>query len=228
MAYADDIDAVRQATKQIQRPRDHSSTRRRKMNSLYTRTGVVATVTLTLLAGCSSDPTGPEYNPEIPAGWASSVTNQFYPLTPGTTYQYEGETTEGVETITIEVLEVTGTVNGVVATVVRDRASLDGELIEDTEDWFAQDLDGECRYLGEDTKEYENGQVVSTEGSWEWGSGRSPAGDRDVGRPQRTPGRGIPAGILRRRSRGSRQSHRHGRQRDRPQGSFTGCIQTED
>ena len=33
------------------------------------------------------------------------MTNQFYPLTPGTTYQYEGETPEGLETITIEVLD---------------------------------------------------------------------------------------------------------------------------
>ena len=87
-----------------------------------------------VLSACSNDPTGPAYNPELPTGWASAVTNQFYPLTPGTVYRYEGETPDGVETITIEVLSQTRTVNGVSATVVRDRAFLDGELIEDTED----------------------------------------------------------------------------------------------
>ena len=42
-------------------------------------------------------------------------------------------------------------------------------LVEKTYDWYAQDIDGNVWYLGEDTKEYENGVVVSTEGSWEWG-----------------------------------------------------------
>jgi hypothetical protein len=84
-------------------------------------------------------------------------------------YHYEGETSEGTETIVVEVLDRSRQVNGVTATVVRDQAFLDGELIEDTEDWFAQDAEGNVWYLGEDTKEYENGQVVSTEGSWEWG-----------------------------------------------------------
>ncbi|HET6748137.1 MAG TPA: hypothetical protein VFL71_02660, partial [Actinomycetes bacterium] len=36
-------------------------------------------------------------------------------------------------------------------------------------DWYAQDDKGNIWYLGEDTKEYENGKVSSTEGSWEAG-----------------------------------------------------------
>ena len=38
-----------------------------------------------------------------------------------------------------------------------------------TYDWFAQDKKGTVWYFGEDTKEYENGEVVSTKGSWEAG-----------------------------------------------------------
>ena len=45
----------------------------------------------------------------------------------------------------------------------------DGELIEDTLDWYAQDVAGNVWYLGEDTAEYENGVIVSTAGSWEAG-----------------------------------------------------------
>lgn len=127
-----------------------------------------ALVALTALA-CGSDPTGPGYDPQIPTGWAASVTNPFFPLVAGTTLRYEGETGEGLETVVVEVLAGTRTVNGVNAAMVRDRVYLDGDLIEDTYDWYAQDLAGNVWYLGEESKEIENGRVVSTEGSWEWG-----------------------------------------------------------
>ena len=50
-----------------------------------------------------------------------------------------------------------------------DLVTTDGATVEDTLDWYAQDTDGNVWYLGEETAEYENGQVVSTEGSWEAG-----------------------------------------------------------
>ena len=50
------------------------------------------------------------------------------------------------------------------------------EVIEDTLDWYAQDKWGNVWYLGEDTKEFENGKVVSTEGSWEAGVDGAEAG----------------------------------------------------
>lgn len=113
-------------------------------------------------------PNGPSYDPVIPTTWAGSVTNSFFPLASGTVWEYEGETAEGTETIRVEVLQQTRVINGVTATVVRDRVYLDGELKEDTDDWYAQDTAGNVWYLGETTKEYEAGVVVSTEGSWEW------------------------------------------------------------
>jgi hypothetical protein len=57
-------------------------------------------------------------------------------------------------------------INGVPCVEVRDTVLLDGQLKEDTLDWYAQDRDGTVWYFGEDTKEYEDGEVVSTEGSW--------------------------------------------------------------
>lgn len=118
---------------------------------------------------CSDSPAGPRYEPDLPATFVASVTNPFFPLVPGTVHSYQGETDEGTETITVEVLSTTRTVMGVVATVVHDRVYLEGSLIEDTFDWYAQDMDGNVWYLGEDSREMENGQVVSTDGSWEWG-----------------------------------------------------------
>ena len=60
-------------------------------------------------------------------------------------------------------------VMGVECVVVEDKEWEDGNLIERTYDWFAQDNKGTVWYFGENTKEYENGKVVSTKGSWEAG-----------------------------------------------------------
>ena len=60
--------------------------------------------------------------------------------------------------------------------VVLDRVFLSGELKEKTFDWFAQDKDGNVWYFGEDTKEFENGKVVSTAGSFEAGKNGAKAG----------------------------------------------------
>ena len=49
------------------------------------------------------------------------------------------------------------------------REYVDGELIEDTDDWYAQDKEGNMWYFGEDSREIEDGEVVSTAGSWEAG-----------------------------------------------------------
>jgi len=51
-----------------------------------------------------------------------------------------------------------------------------GQLIENTFDWYAQDTCGNVWYLGENTKEYENGEVVTTAGSWEAGVDGAQAG----------------------------------------------------
>ena len=53
--------------------------------------------------------------------------------------------------------------------VVKNRVTLNGELVEETFDWYAQDRDGNVWYFGEEAKDYENGVVVSTKGSWEAG-----------------------------------------------------------
>jgi len=128
-----------------------------------------ALATFAAAIACDNGPTGPAYDPVLPTAWSPAVTNPYFPLVPGTQWRYEGQISEGQELTVVEVLTDTRLINGVTASVVRDRVYLNGTLIEDTFDWFAQDDEGNVWYLGEDTKEYENGQVVSTEGSWEWG-----------------------------------------------------------
>jgi len=105
-----------------------------------------------------------------PNDFVSEVDNPYFPLAPGTTFIYEGET-EGVPTRDeMTVTRETKDILGVTTTVVHHISYEDGVLIEDTFDWFAQDKDGNVWYFGEDTKELdEDGNVISTEGSWEAG-----------------------------------------------------------
>ena len=79
-------------------------------------------------------------------------------------------------------------------TVVRDKAFLNGKLSEDTFDWYAQDKEGNVWYFGEDTKEYENGKVVSTKGRWEAGVDGAKPG---IVMEEPAGGRLIPPGVLR-------------------------------
>ena len=123
---------------------------------------------LVLVGGCtsSSHKAQKAYAPHInPADFTTTIDNNYFPLKEGTTFVYEGGAQRGEMTVTSN----TKKVMGVQCVVVEDREWEDGKLIERTYDWFAQDKKGTVWYFGEDTKEYENGKVVSTKGSWEAG-----------------------------------------------------------
>jgi hypothetical protein len=106
-----------------------------------------------------------------PADFTAKVTNPFFPLVPGTRLVYREQEADG--TVQKDVVHVTKRrkliANGITARVVHDVVTEDGEPVEKTFDWFAQDAAGNVWYLGEDTKEYENGHVSSTHGSFEAG-----------------------------------------------------------
>ncbi|MDH3577667.1 MAG: hypothetical protein OEO71_07575 [Gammaproteobacteria bacterium] len=111
----------------------------------------------------------------------SITPNPWFPLVQGNEWVYEGSFEEdGVvitETVTVTVLNETKLVDGVTCLVVRDVVEVDGELIEDTDDWFAQDLDGNVWYCGEEVKDYESfegdepplPELVSDDGSFKAG-----------------------------------------------------------
>jgi hypothetical protein len=110
------------------------------------------------------------YNPVIdPANFVEGVDHPYFRLTPGAEWEYEGQTEDGLETIEVTVLSDTKEVMGIPCVVVRDTVYLNGEIIEDTYDWFAQDKDGNVWYMGEDTHEYEDGVAINSSGAWEAG-----------------------------------------------------------
>jgi len=121
-----------------------------------------------LVAACSGGGGGSGFQLD-PAMFVADVTNPLFPLSPGTRYVFEADTDEGLERVEIEVTDQRKEILGVSCIVVHAVEFVDGEMVEDTLDWFAQDVDGNVWYFGEDSKEIESGVVVSTEGSWEAG-----------------------------------------------------------
>jgi hypothetical protein len=121
-----------------------------------------------------------------PADFTSDITNRWFPMKPGTRWVYR-ETEEDGEQLRVVVTATSITreiANGVTARVVRDTVTSDGEIVEDTFDWYAQDGDGTVWYLGEETAEFEDGEVATREGSFEAGVDGALAGVVMPGDPE--------------------------------------------
>jgi hypothetical protein len=120
--------------------------------------------------GTASLPHGSEPVELDPSDFVAEIDNAYWPMLPGSTWVYRETDPEGtVQRVDVTVTDRTKTILGIEATVVHDVVTEDGELIEDTYDWYAQDASGNVWYLGEATKEFGNGEVTTTEGSWEAG-----------------------------------------------------------
>lgn len=148
------------------------------------RPGAVALAVAILLAGCGgsagerrSDPAAadlPQGSDSVdldPAAFSTEIDNRYWPMAPGTRWTYREVAEEGEElVVVVTVSSETRTIaNGITARVVRDTVARDGELLEDTVDWYAQDERGNVWYLGEDTAEFDGGSVTTRAGSWEAG-----------------------------------------------------------
>jgi hypothetical protein len=138
---------------------------------------VMAVVALLVAAACggssqSSLPQGSEPANLDSADFASRIDNPYWPMAPGSRWVYR----EGDQRTVVAVTDKSKRILGIPATVVHDVVTEDGALVEDTWDWYAQDKEGNIWYLGEATKEFENGKVKSTEGSWEAGVDGAEAG----------------------------------------------------
>lgn len=147
-----------------------------------TETATAKDTSSTMPSASSSSPPADGLPSEIPtpsldpADFVAVVDNPYMPFRPGMRWVYESTSSEGDERIVVTVTDRTKTIDGVTATVVHDRVTTPtGELIEDTFDWYAQDVDGNVWYLGEDTTAYEDGKT-SKAGSWEAGVDGAQAG----------------------------------------------------
>jgi hypothetical protein len=113
-----------------------------------------------------------------PADFTTRIDNPYWPMRPGSRWVYRETDPDGTrQRVVVTVTRRTKRIaNGVEARVVRDVVTEKGQLVEKTDDWYAQDKAGNIWYLGEATTEYEDGKPVSTEGSFEAGVDGARAG----------------------------------------------------
>lgn len=125
-----------------------------------------------------NDNEGENYNPEIlPENFVNEINNPYLNLVPGKVWTFEGVNNEGEkERIEFEVTALNKEILGVPITVIRDRIWVENELVEDTRDFYAQDIEGNVWYFGEEVDNYENGVLVNHDGSWEAGKDEAKPG----------------------------------------------------
>ena len=205
----------------------------------------VAVACLLLIVGCGSDDNGgsdsasdttqapassaglPQADDPVqldPADFTTTIDNPYFPLASGSKWTYLNADEKIVVTVTGRTKDIQGIKAMVVTDVVTARDG--GGYVEVTQDWYAQDKDGNVWYMGEDTKEYEKGKVATTEGSWEHGVSGAYAGIIMPADPK--------PGVT------YRQEYYKGEAEDRakvrsvtakgqvPYGQFTDAVETED
>jgi hypothetical protein len=114
--------------------------------------------------------------------------NPFFPMIPGSERIYEKTFVEDgediTETVTTTVTDEIKLIEGIPCLVVRDFEENSEGAGEDTDDWYAQDVDGNVWYCGEISREFETfegddpeeAEILSVDGSWKSGRDGAKAG----------------------------------------------------
>jgi hypothetical protein len=110
------------------------------------------------------------YAPHIdPADFVAKIDNPYLSYAPGTRFHFVGVRGRTRQTDDQIVLHRTERILGVRSTVVRDTVSQHGRPVERTDDWYAQDRQGNVWYMGEDSFERRHGRFVKAGDSWRGG-----------------------------------------------------------
>jgi hypothetical protein len=132
--------------------------------------GVAVAVAASPAAAASTLPQGSEPVQLDPAEFGTRIDNPYFPLVPGDRRVYRETDGSSTQRVVVSVSKKTKLIeNGITARVVHDRVTEQGEVVEDTFDWYAQDAEGNVWYLGEDTVECRNGRIKNHSGSFEAG-----------------------------------------------------------
>ena len=115
----------------------------------------------------SASACGTTYAPVLdPANFVSVIDNPYFPLPVGRTLVYTGTKDGQTQMDTVTVTDQKRVILGIDATVVSDIATHDGTLLEKTFDFYAQDMQGNVWYLGEDTTAFLANGKTDTSGSF--------------------------------------------------------------
>jgi hypothetical protein len=178
-------------------------------------------------SGTNTFPQSSEPSNLDPADFSTNIDNPYWPMPVGATWHVhvsnpEGESLQETITVTDQTKRIA---DGVTARVVRDVVYDHGTPTEITDDWYAQDSDGNIWYFGENTAEFHNGEK-DTSGSFEAGRDGADAGVAMPAHPY--------VGLT------YREEYYKGQAEDRskvlavdqqvqsPAGHFTGAILTDD
>ena len=141
------------------------------VGALRTFSTIAALIAVVAMAGTKE--TG--YHPAIdPSNFSHVVNNPYFPLVPGTTLVYNEKDGDILFERRVTVTHDTRMIMGVKCVIVRDLVMENGQVQEDTVDWYAQDKQGTVWYFGEASREFKGGGRISTEGSWEAGINGQP------------------------------------------------------
>jgi hypothetical protein len=163
-----------------------------------------------------------------PADFTTQIDNPYFPLPVGARWvvrvtNQEGEVQHEVITVTNQTKQMA---DGVTARVVRDVVREKGKLAEETDDWYAQDKEGNVWYFGEDTADITPSGKRDTSGSFEAGVNGADAGIAMLAHPE--------AGMTYREEyyKGHAEDRSRilalGQQAEVPFGHFTDVLLTED
>ncbi|MGH9011331.1 MAG: hypothetical protein ACRDYF_16020 [Acidimicrobiia bacterium] len=112
-----------------------------------------------------------------PADFSPQVDNPLFPVSSFNTLELSGTERDSKTGKTVEIREVTRrldkteTIASVGVAVLEVKEYEDGQLVELTEDYFAQHRDGSVWYFGERVSDYKDGKVVGHGGQWLAGEG---------------------------------------------------------
>jgi hypothetical protein len=141
------------------------------------------TLLVAALVGCggssatSTLPQGSESSNLNAADFTTKIDNPYWPMPVGATWHIhvsnpQGESLQDAVTVENRTKKIA---DGVTARVVHDVVSDHGRPTEITDDWYAQDSDGNIWYFGENTAEIHDGKR-DTSGSFEAGRNGAEAG----------------------------------------------------
>jgi hypothetical protein len=121
---------------------------------------------------------------------AADGANEYLSLKPGTFHRYAGEDDDLPVVVEVTVLDesapirfqANGEVITVVARIVEEREWIDRELVQVSRNYYAScSLTRNIYYLGEEVDHYQDGAIVSHEGSWMSGENGAQPGLRMPG-----------------------------------------------
>jgi hypothetical protein len=131
------------------------------------RIRLIPLLAVALVAGCGSSGKSKPRPATDRSGFTASVTNQWFPLRPGSVYRYRGVKDGEPSREVMSVTHRTRVIDGARCVAVSDLLYLRGRLEERTTDWYSQDAHGNVWYFGEKTAELTpTGRVKDTSGSW--------------------------------------------------------------